>query len=154
MQLASAQLRPTAKAEAALYDPRRRAAARAGGGRRHPRGARTRRLHRAQLVHRGRRPLRLERGAGGGGSLSLFADKQIVEIRIPSEQARQGRQRRAAADRRAARANDSTPTLVMLPRLDKATRTGAWSSALENSSQHRRSTPMERARCRSGSHSA
>ena len=33
-----------------------------------------------------------------GGSLSLFADKQIVEIRIPG-QARQGWQRGAAADR-------------------------------------------------------
>lgn len=67
-----------------------------------------------------------------GGSLSLFADRQIVEIRIPS--GKPGKDGSAALQQiaEAAQGNDSTLTLVMLPRLDKATRTGAWFSALEN----------------------
>ena len=67
-----------------------------------------------------------------GGSLSLFADRQIVEIRIPS--GKPGKDGGAALQEiaEAAPGNDSTLTLVMLPRLDKQTRTGAWFSALEN----------------------
>ena len=66
-----------------------------------------------------------------GGSLSLFADKQIVEIRIPS--GKPGKDGSVALQQVAesARGNDSTLTLVMLPRLDKATRSGAWFAALE-----------------------
>jgi DNA polymerase-3 subunit delta len=40
--------------------------------------------------------------------------------------------------------NDSTLTLVMLPRLDKATRTGAWFSALENNGASIQVDPIER----------
>jgi DNA polymerase-3 subunit delta len=67
-----------------------------------------------------------------GGSLSLFADRQIVEIRIPS--GKPGKDGSVALQQiaEAAQGNDSTLTLVMLPRLDKATRTGAWFSALDN----------------------
>ncbi|RZL63099.1 MAG: DNA polymerase III subunit delta [Variovorax sp.] len=67
-----------------------------------------------------------------GGSLSLFADKQIVEVRIPS--GKPGKDGSVALQQLAASAagNDSTLTLVHLPRLDKATRTGAWFAALEN----------------------
>src|SRR6478736_9798511 len=67
-----------------------------------------------------------------GGSLSLFADKQIVEIRIPS--GKPGKDGSAALQQiaEAAAGNDSTLTLVLLPRLDKATRSGAWFAALEN----------------------
>ncbi|MDM0106234.1 DNA polymerase III subunit delta [Variovorax sp. J22R24] len=67
-----------------------------------------------------------------GGSLSLFADRQIVEIRIPS--GKPGKDGSVALQQiaEAAQGNDSTLTLVMLPRLDKATRTGAWFTALEN----------------------
>ena len=66
-----------------------------------------------------------------GGSLSLFADRQIVEIRIPS--GKPGKDGSAALQQiaEAAAGNDSTLTLVLLPRLDKATRTGAWFAALE-----------------------
>jgi len=67
-----------------------------------------------------------------GGSLSLFADKQIVEIRIPS--GKPGKDGSAALQQiaEAAAGNDSTLTLVLLPRLDKATRSAAWFAALEN----------------------
>src|SRR5438067_9947431 len=67
-----------------------------------------------------------------GGSLSLFADKQVVEIRIPS--GKPGKDGSTAIQQLAdsADGNDSTLTLVVLPRLDRMTRTGAWFTALEN----------------------
>ena len=66
-----------------------------------------------------------------GGSLSLFADKQIVEVRIPS--GKPGKEGSAAIQQlvEQAQGNDSTLTLFMLPRLDFATRKGAWFGALE-----------------------
>ena len=67
-----------------------------------------------------------------GGSLSLFADKQIVELRIPS--GKPGKEGSAAIQQLAeqSRGNDSTLTLIMLPRLDKLTKSGAWFGALES----------------------
>ena len=79
-----------------------------------------------------------------GGSLSLFAEKQIVEIRIPS--GKPGKDGSVALQQVAdsARGNDSTLTLVMLPRLDKATKTGAWFAALEGSGVSIQIDPIER----------
>ena len=67
-----------------------------------------------------------------GGSLSLFADKQIVEIRIPS--GKPGKDGSAALQQLAgiSQGNDSTLTIVMLPKLDKMTKSGAWFAALES----------------------
>jgi len=67
-----------------------------------------------------------------GGSLSLFADKQIVELRIPS--GKPGKEGGAALQQLAeqARGNESTLTLVMLPRLDKLGKSSAWFGALES----------------------
>lgn len=80
-----------------------------------------------------------------GGSLSLFADKQIVEIRIPS--GKPGKDGSAALQQiaQAAAGNDSTLTVVVLPRLDKATRTGAWFAALEAQGATVQIDPVERA---------
>lgn len=66
-----------------------------------------------------------------GESMSLFGDRQIVEIRIPS--GKPGKDGSAALQRiaEAAPGNDGTLTLVTLPKLDKATRTGAWFAALD-----------------------
>ncbi len=66
-----------------------------------------------------------------GGSLSLFADKQIVELRIPS--GKPGKEGSVALQQLAEQAvgNDSTLTLVMLPRLDKVAKTSGWFAALE-----------------------
>ena len=66
-----------------------------------------------------------------GGSLSLFADKQIVEVRMPS--GKPGKDGSVAIQQlvEQAQGNDSTLTLFMLPRLDFATRKGAWFGALE-----------------------
>src|ERR1700712_4479665 len=54
-----------------------------------------------------------------GGSLSLFAERQIVEIRIPS--GKPGKEGSPALQQLAesSQGNDSTLTLVMLPKLDK-----------------------------------
>ena len=65
------------------------------------------------------------------GSLSLFADKQIVELRIPS--GKPGKDGSAALQQlvEQSRGNDATLTLVILPRLDKMTKSAAWFAALE-----------------------
>jgi DNA polymerase III subunit delta len=79
-----------------------------------------------------------------GGSLSLFADKQIVEIRVPS--GKPGKEGSPALQQLAQNAagNDSTLTLVLLPRLDKMTRTGAWFGALEANGVTVQVDPVER----------
>lgn len=66
-----------------------------------------------------------------GASMSLFADKQIVEIRIPS--GKPGKEGIVALQQLAASAdgNDSTLTLILLPRLDKAGRNSPWFAALD-----------------------
>jgi DNA polymerase III subunit delta len=67
-----------------------------------------------------------------GGSLSLFADKQIVEVRVPT--GKPGKEGSPAIQQLAqlAEGNDTTLTLFILPRLDKMTKTGAWFSALDS----------------------
>ena len=80
-----------------------------------------------------------------GGSLSLFADRQIIEVRVPS--GKPGKDGSAALQQiaQASAGNDSTLTLVLLPRLDKATKTGAWFGALENNGATLQIDPIERA---------
>src|SRR5689334_2949498 len=79
-----------------------------------------------------------------GGSLSLFADKQIVEIRIPS--GKPGKEGSPALQQLAESApgNDSTLTLVLLPKLDRMSRSGAWFSALDNHGVTLQVDPVER----------
>jgi DNA polymerase-3 subunit delta len=79
-----------------------------------------------------------------GGSLSLFADKQIVEIRIPS--GKPGKEGSPAIQQlaEAAQGNDSTLTLVLLPRLDFQTKKGAWFGALEQYGVTIQLDPIER----------
>ena len=80
-----------------------------------------------------------------GGSLSLFADRQIVEIRIPS--GKPGKEGSPALQQLAqnSHGNESTLTLVLLPRLDKMTRGGAWFAALESFGVTVQIDPIERA---------
>lgn len=79
-----------------------------------------------------------------GGSLSLFADKQIVEIRVPS--GKPGKDGSVALQQLAqsAQANDDVLTVVMLPRMDKTTKSTAWFMALENSGVSLEVQPVER----------
>ena len=80
-----------------------------------------------------------------GSSLSLFADKQIVEVRIPS--GKPGKDGSAALQQLAegAAGNDSTLTLVLLPRLDKQTKSGAWFTALDGAGATVQIDSIERA---------
>jgi DNA polymerase-3 subunit delta len=79
-----------------------------------------------------------------GGSLSLFADKQIIELRIPS--GKPGKEGSTVLQHLAeqSRGNDSTLLLVMLPRLDKLTKGGAWFAALESFGVTLQVDPIER----------
>jgi len=79
-----------------------------------------------------------------GGSLSLFADKQIIEIRIPS--GKPGKEGGVALQQlaQAAQGNDSTLTVVLLPRLDKLAKTSAWFAALEGAGVSMAVEPVER----------
>ena len=79
-----------------------------------------------------------------GSALSLFAEKRIVEIRIPS--GKPGKDGSAALQQIAtvAARQQDTVTLVLLPRLDKATRTGAWFAALEQHGVGIQVEPVER----------
>ena len=80
-----------------------------------------------------------------GGSLSLFADKQIVEIRIPS--GKPGKDGSAALQQLAemSQGNEDTLTIVLLPRLDKMTKSSAWFAALEGAGMTLQVDPVERA---------
>ncbi|MDB5900948.1 MAG: holA [Ramlibacter sp.] len=79
-----------------------------------------------------------------GGSLSLFADKQIVEIRVPS--GKPGKEGSTALQQVAesTAGNDTTLTLVLLPRLDRMTKQSAWFGALENAGVTIEVQPVER----------
>lgn len=79
-----------------------------------------------------------------GGSLSLFADKQIIEIRIPS--GKPGKDGSAALQQIAERAqgDDATLTLVILPKLDSMTTKGAWFGALESFGATVKFDPIDR----------
>jgi DNA polymerase III subunit delta len=67
-----------------------------------------------------------------GGSMSLFGDKQIVEVRIPS--GKPGKEGSPAIQQMAesAQGNNDVLTLFILPKLDKMSKTGAWFSALDS----------------------
>jgi DNA polymerase-3 subunit delta len=78
------------------------------------------------------------------GSLSLFADKQVVEVRILS--GKPGKEGSPAIQQLAenAEGNDGTLTLVLLPRLDFQTKKGAWFTALEQHGVSIQLDPIER----------
>jgi DNA polymerase-3 subunit delta len=79
-----------------------------------------------------------------GGSMSLFADKQIVEIRIPS--GKPGKDGSLALQQIAERAqgDDATLTLVLLPKLDSLSTKSAWFGALESFGVTIRLDPVDR----------
>ncbi len=80
-----------------------------------------------------------------GGSLSLFADRQCLEVRIPS--GKPGKEGSQALQELAEQTegNDALLVLVLLPRLDKATQGSAWFAALEGRGVGVRIDPIERA---------
>jgi len=66
-----------------------------------------------------------------GGTMSLFAERQILEIRVPTGKPGKEGSPMIQHLAQSAEGNDSTLTLFVLPRLDSATKKGAWFGALE-----------------------
>ena len=66
-----------------------------------------------------------------GGSMSLFAERQILEIRVPTGKPGKEGSPMIQQLAQSAEGNDSTLTLFIFPRLDNATKKGAWFGALE-----------------------
>ena len=66
----------------------------------------------------------------GSRNQSLFAERKIVELRIPS--GKPGVEGAKTIERYCATLGDEVLTLVTLPKLDRATMTSAWFTTLEN----------------------
>jgi DNA polymerase III subunit delta len=80
---------------------------------------------------------------GASQSMSLFGDRQLVELRIPS--GKPGKEGADALKTLAAAANPDVLTLVTLPRLDAATQKSAWFTALSDGGVVLKIDPVERA---------
>lgn len=80
-----------------------------------------------------------------GAAMSLFGDKQIIELRIPNGKV--GKEGSAALQQLADSLQGGgadTLWLISLPRLDKATKTSAWFTALEGVGVTLAVEPIER----------
>lgn len=80
---------------------------------------------------------------GASQAMSLFAERQLIEIRIPS--GKPGKDGSDALQRYCATLADELVTLVMLPRLDRAQTASAWFTALDAAGVTLRVDPIERA---------
>lgn len=79
---------------------------------------------------------------GASQALSLFADKQIIDIRIPT--GKPGKEGSVALQRYCESLSDDVVTLVQLPRLDAQQAKSAWFLALDASGVSVRIDPVER----------
>lgn len=79
-----------------------------------------------------------------GNSLSLFASKRLLEIRIPS--GKPGTEGSKALEAYCANLPQDTITLVLLPKLDKATQNAKWFKALDNAGATVQVYPVDYAR--------
>ncbi len=79
-----------------------------------------------------------------GASMSLFADKLILDLRIPS--GKPGKEGSVALQQLAesTAGNDAVLLLVSLPRLDKTAKSSGWYSALEANGATLQLDPVER----------
>jgi len=77
--------------------------------------------------------------------MSLFADKQIIDIRVPTGKPGKEGSTALQAIAEAAQDSDDTLTLITLPRLDGATGKSAWVGALEQCGVFIEIDPVERA---------
>jgi DNA polymerase III subunit delta len=81
---------------------------------------------------------------GAASEMSLFGDKQFIEIRIPSgKPGKEGSQALQRYGEMAAN-NDGVLTLITLPRLDKTQQGSAWFTALDGIGMTLRCDPVER----------
>jgi DNA polymerase-3 subunit delta len=83
---------------------------------------------------------------GATRELSLFSDRQLIEIRIPSgKPGKEGSDAlQAYCTSLAGRQDDDVVTLVSLPRLDRSQQTSAWFSALDRAGVTIRIDPVDR----------
>jgi DNA polymerase-3 subunit delta len=79
---------------------------------------------------------------GAAQSMGLFADKKILEIRIPS--GKPGKEGSAALQAYCEQLSDDVLTLVHLPKLDWQAQKGAWVAALDRAGVMVRVEPVER----------
>ena len=79
---------------------------------------------------------------GAAQALSLFSERQLIEIRIPS--GKPGKDGSEALQRYCARLPDDVVTLVTLPRLDKTQLSSAWFMALDGAGVSVKVEPVER----------
>ena len=83
---------------------------------------------------------------GASLAMSLFADRQLIEIRIPS--GKPGKDGSEALQRYAQAVgsgrHDDSVTLLQLPRLDRSQQTSAWFNALDGAGIMVRVDPVER----------
>lgn len=79
---------------------------------------------------------------GAAQSMSLFAERQLIEIRIPG--GKPGKEGSEALQRYCETLSDEVLTLVQLPRLDGQQLRSAWFSALDGAGVTLRVEPVER----------
>ena len=79
---------------------------------------------------------------GAAMAMSLFAERQLIEIRIPS--GKPGKDGSEALQRYCERLSDDVLTLVQLPRLDGQQLKGAWFNALDGAGISVRVEPIAR----------
>lgn len=79
---------------------------------------------------------------GAAQAMSLFADKQIIEIRIPS--GKPGKEGSDALQRYCALNSDDTVTLITLPRLDGTQQKSGWFTALDGAGMTIKFDPIVR----------
>ncbi len=80
---------------------------------------------------------------GASQSMSLFGDRQLVELRIPS--GKPGKEGADALKTLASAANPDVLMLITLPRLDAATQKAAWFTAISEAGVALKIDPVERA---------
>ncbi|MFN0182860.1 MAG: DNA polymerase III subunit delta [Aquabacterium sp.] len=80
---------------------------------------------------------------GAAQSLSLFAERQLIEIRIPN--GKPGKDGSEALQQYCQSLSDDIVTVVHLPRLDRQQQASAWFSALDAAGVSIRIDPVERA---------
>ena len=79
---------------------------------------------------------------GASQAMSLFSDKQLIEIRIPS--GKPGKDGSEALQRYCEHLGDEVITLVQLPKLDRQQQQAAWFTALDAAGVMVRVDPIER----------
>ncbi len=79
---------------------------------------------------------------GAAQAMSLFADRQLIEIRIPT--GKPGKDGSEALQRYCEALNDEVVTLVQLPKLDRQQQSSAWFTALDGAGVSVRIDPVER----------